>query len=501
MNRRTVATLVLLIWVSSLAWLVQRHYLSTPRAADTPRWPVPPGAAFMAIRLGERQYGLQTFTVDTLAEGYRVIELVTVDLPSTGARAPRRTSTRVEAFYSRGLQLQRWASDVLTEHGRVGATGAVSGDTLLTVISTGRGESPETLAVTLRRPIALPSAIPLIAASRGLPRSGTRLNVEVYDPIDQELRTEHLTVAAESVFTVADSAEYNPNLKRWLPVHADTMRAWRLDRLERGLPTEHWIDAAGMTVRLRHPLGAVLDRSAFELVNSNFRALPLPPWDSGAGAPVYLPDSAPPTPVRALTVALRLAPPGPIPAEVPALDGGWQARSGDTLRLAAMTGADSAPEAVALADPLLKGDDPALARAAALAASRERDPEARALALSEWIRRTITLRDGNGAASAERTFRAKRGTAAERVRLLVAMCRSIGLPARPVSGVVYSDGRWLPRLWMEVWTGTWTPIDPALARAVPRVGRVRLLTGGSDRLLDLALRTGRLRLDVLEETR
>jgi transglutaminase-like putative cysteine protease len=501
MNRRTAATVVLLTWFGALGWLVQRHYLGAPRASDTPRWPVPPGSAFHAIRLGSRQYGLASLTVDTLPEGLRVIELTTLDLPSIRNSVPRRTSTRTEALYSRALQLRSWSSAVLTEQGRTASTGSISGDTLLTVTGGGNGEVPETLTVALRRPVVLPSAIPLVAASRGLPRTGTKLNVEVYDPLDQELRSERISIAAESLFTVPDSAEFNEPIRRWTVAHADTVRAWRLERFEHGLPVLQWIDAAGMTVRVQHGLGASLDRSAFELVNSNFRALPTPVWDTSASAPSYLLVDGPPEPARRMVVLARLAPPMPLPALLPALEGGWQSRRGETLEVAPVSGTDSAPDAAVIAEPLLAGDDPGLARAAALVAGRERQPERVAQALEDWVRRTITLREGSGSWSAGRAFRRRSGTAIERVRVLVAMARSAGMEARPVTGLVRVDGRWQLREWAELWTGNWTPLDPALPGGTPLAARIRLLTGGNARQLDLALRAGRLSLDVLEETR
>lgn len=501
MTRRTAATAILLAWFGALGWLVQRHYLSAPRASDTPRWPVPPGSAFHAIRIGGRQYGIASLTVDTLPEGLRVVELTTLDLPPTRPGSPRRTSTRTEALYSRALQLRSWNSRLLTEQGRSASVGEVSGDTLLRVINTGEGEQPETLLVAIRRPVVLPSAIPLVAASRGLPRTGTKLNVEIYDPLDHELRSEHLSVAAESLFTVPDSAEFNPSIKRWMAAHADTVRAWRLERYEHGLPVLQWVDAAGMTVRLQHPLGAVLDRSAFELVNSNFRALPVPLWDTSAAAPSYLMSDGPAEPARHLSVRARLTPSGALPKLLPALEDGWQSRRGDTIEVRAVTGADSAPERAVLADPLLDSDDPGLARVAALTAERVRDPARVAQALNDWVRRSIRLRVGAGSWSALRAFNSRSGTRVERVRVLVALARSAGLEARKVSGLARVDGRWQLREWAEVWTGTWTPLDPAAAGASPSAARIRLWTGGNARQLDLALRAGRLCLDVLEETR
>ena len=55
MKRRTLATLILAAWVGALGWLAERHYLGTEGGDSASRWPVPPGAAFHAIRFGDRQ--------------------------------------------------------------------------------------------------------------------------------------------------------------------------------------------------------------------------------------------------------------------------------------------------------------------------------------------------------------------------------------------------------------------------------------------------------------
>jgi transglutaminase-like putative cysteine protease len=89
----------------------------------------------------------------------------------------------------------------------------------------------------------------------------------------------------------------------------------------------------------------------------------------------------------------------------------------------------------------------------------------------------------------------------ERVLLLTALAQGAGLPARPVWGLVRLKGRWQLRTWAEVWTGTWLPLDPAAGPRGTDAGRIRLATGGVGRLLDLAIRAGRLRLEVLEEKR
>ncbi|HXI19580.1 MAG TPA: hypothetical protein VNH46_00760, partial [Gemmatimonadales bacterium] len=313
MNRRTAAVLILAMWVGALGWLTERHYLARAGARGEPRWPVPPGSAFHIVRLGERQIGLASQTVDTVAEGLRVVQLMTLDLPTEASDQRRRTSVRLEALYSRGLQLREWRSLELTERGRSSSHGMVYGDSLLVLVTTPEGVPPETLQVRLRRPVILPGSIPLVAASRGLPRPGSRLNLEVFDPLDRELRVERLVVATESLFTVPDSAQWNPTLRRWVVAHADTIRAWRLDADEHGLPVSRWVDGSGMIVLTRYPLGAQLQRSAFELVNTNFRRQPAPIWDTSAAAPVYFPAPPPGRPRHQLEALSYLAPDDTLP--------------------------------------------------------------------------------------------------------------------------------------------------------------------------------------------
>jgi len=502
MSRRTIAVLILAVWLGAIGWLVQRQFVAAPRAEASPRWPVPPGSAFLAVRLADRQIGLTSLTVDTVPEGLRVSELVTIDLPRVTADRPRRSSARIEANYSRGLRLQSWNSDLLTEQGRRSSQGTVEGDSLLTIINAAGTASPETLTVALARPVVLPHAVALIAASRGLPKPGSRLNVAVYDPLDGALRLERVTIAAESLFVVPDSAMFSPDLNRWIVAHSDTVRSWRLESEEHGLPVWRWIDAAGMTVRVHYPLGAVISRSAFEIVNINFRALPPAPWDTTPATPAYRLRPGIPDRLASIGLHLRLVPPEPLPDSLAALTGGWQTRVADTLRVHRPdpeAAPDPAPDPRGT-QPAVSPLDPALAASALAAVPSGGSPALVAQALSDWVRRTITLEDGAGLDSPARMLATRRGTAQGRVRLLVALLEAAQIKARPVWGLVRIGGQWQLRPWVEAWTGHWGPLDPAVPAASPGL-RLRLGTSGEARLLDLALAAGRLRFDVFEETR
>jgi transglutaminase-like putative cysteine protease len=161
---------------------------------------------------------------------------------------------------------------------------------------------------------------------------------------------------------------------------------------------------------------------------------------------------------------------------------------------------DSTPESGGPIWSLVQPDSSIVALAAKLV-GREQRPEAMARNLTSWVHRSITLREGAGTAGAAHTLRTRRGNEAERALLLVALARGAGLVSRPVWGLVLTDGRWQVRSWTEVWTETWQPFDPSAGERRSDAGRIRLATGGVGRFLGLATRAGRLRLEVLEETR
>jgi hypothetical protein len=496
-TRRRIAALILLGWVSSLGWLVLREYGGGPVRADE-GWPVPPGSVFQAVRLGARQIGLASLTVDTLTSParLRVAELLTVDLPpSAGDSTPPRTSVRTEAIYTRGLHLTGWHSDLLTEQGRASVIGRVLGDTLLEVVTSAAGAS-DTIRVALRKPVVLPSAVPFVARQRGMLRREGRLGLDVLDPLDLEVRSERFVVAAESVFTVADSAEYRESLGRWTAVHFDTLQAWRLETLSDGLPYWRWVDGFGMPVQADHALGATMERSAFELVSRIYRARARPGRMAGVELPRFGGPLPPPPGSAArdgFAVTLHLDPPRAA-GDLEALAGGIQQVRGETLlvaRVASLAGPGDTPQVSVLA----QAADSLLARALDAAGVRpNQPPEEAARRLNAWVRRAITLRAGPAVASAGQVLSRRTATAGERTVTLARLLRHAGLEARAVWGLVWRPPAWHLDSWVEAGHGTVFAVDPNQATVPADPARIRLGPGGVPRLLDLLLVAGRLRL-------
>ncbi|MFH1454395.1 MAG: transglutaminase-like domain-containing protein [Armatimonadota bacterium] len=79
-----------------------------------------------------------------------------------------------------------------------------------------------------------------------------------------------------------------------------------------------------------------------------------------------------------------------------------------------------------------------------------------------FIKEEINI--GPAMPSAKLTFASKQGNSESISMLFTAMCRSVGIPARLISGLIYSGGKFVPHTWIECYTGKegWAALDPTL---------------------------------------
>ena len=82
----------------------------------------------------------------------------------------------------------------------------------------------------------------------------------------------------------------------------------------------------------------------------------------------------------------------------------------------------------------------------------DEDPLKTAYQIAEWIRKNVKydLQLANQVMPASWVLKNKRGVCSEYSILFIALCRSINLPARYVSGLAYSDGKFEEHAWAEV---------------------------------------------------
>ncbi|HQR17428.1 MAG TPA: transglutaminase-like domain-containing protein [Gemmatimonadales bacterium] len=455
---------------------------------------LPPTSTFYAMRAGPDQVGLYSITTDTLPDGLRITSRTDVDVPLP--LVPRRLMTTTEALYDRQLRLLEFTTTASGEAGQVTVNATATSTTLLSVVISGRGiTASDTVEVRIPEGVLLVDAVPLALAARGGLASRAVTRLSVLDPLDLRVTSLELRVGAESTLAVADSAVVDPATGAWVPAGVNPTRAWRVRWMEHGLPVSAWIDRQGAVVERTTPLGLTLERGPFEIVNTgyvrrrprNVQAIPLE---------VAVASEAAPGSTRVLLggVDLRDAAPmltTPWQAVVP---GGIATRSARATQARAGT---PVPDSIPASDRAMPASGRVAVEARRIAAADTNDPVTAVRRLSTWISAAIV--PGSPAfGGAQQALLRRRGDSSDRAELLVQMARALGIPARPVAGLLTDGGRLRYRAWAEVWLGAWVPVDPTLGEFA-EAGHIRLLTHATARPAAIVSLIGAVRptLDTL----
>ncbi len=503
--------MILVAWAAALFWLIQRQYLrpSGARLANAALG-VSPGAQFYRLSLGAQQLGYASTTVDTLGDSIRVVDVLVLDVPALGRLG--RTSGRSVTTLDRALRVLQVTSETDGAAERYTAHATLTADNVLRVGVASAGDSA-TAEVSGER-VELPSLWPLRLAFGGRLRRGRESTTRVLDPFTLQLRDRAFHVIGDSTFIVPDSADFDSTTMAWVPVRSDTVRA---SRIETSGPGEGrvtwWVDPQGRVVRGELPMGFTIERTAFELAYENFRrrdTLRLMRASAAPGPGTIVPTTLlaagvrPVAPVDAATLRVRLG------GALDALDlvGGRQRLNGDTLTVRhesaqqlvggySLPHADSTPHGAFDSDLLITSADRRITSQARLVAGVERDPAQVAAALSRWVSRTIRSEPTTAVPMAPDVLVRRSGDCNAHTVLFVALARALGLPARPVAGLLLADGRYYYHAWAEVYLDDWVAVDPTLDQFPADVAHLRLVVDGLARPTELAPRVGRLTLDTL----
>ena len=111
-----------------------------------------------------------------------------------------------------------------------------------------------------------------------------------------------------------------------------------------------------------------------------------------------------------------------------------------------------------------QSDDPAIAALAANLTSGSEDGFEKVARLAIWVNTNVAYNQDlvGQEKDASWVLQNRQGVCFEYATLFAALARSAGIPARYVTGDVYSQefGTWLGHAWDEVYLGKWVPADP-----------------------------------------
>ena len=159
------------------------------------------------------------------------------------------------------------------------------------------------------------------------------------------------------------------------------------------------------------------------------------------------------------------------------------------------------------ADASIQSNNPEIQTAARQAAGGAQDAAGVARALCGWVAENVKDSMVVSIPSALEVLQKKRGACKEHAVLYAALARSLGLPARIASGVVYSEAQLIDgfyyHAWVEVYLagpdgqgGRWVAVDPTFNQFPADATHIRLVEGGLDKMLALMGVVGQLKIEV-----
>jgi transglutaminase-like putative cysteine protease/Flp pilus assembly protein TadD len=129
-------------------------------------------------------------------------------------------------------------------------------------------------------------------------------------------------------------------------------------------------------------------------------------------------------------------------------------------------------------------------------AGKDRDAWSVARKLADWTHKNLVWKQVVSA-SASQTLATREADCSEFSQLFVSMARSLGLPARMVSGLAYSGNSFGGHAWVEVWVGKWIELDPTWGTAFVDATHIR----NTSNALVMSAALNLIELEVLETKR
>ena len=518
-RRAAVAGIVLAAGALGMFALVRREFFR-PRLdrLSEAALRVAPGATYYAVYQGDQQVGYASSTVDTTRTAILVRDYLVADVTAGGKT--HRASSRSAVTLSRGLRVRDFTVELQGERGPSEVGGRVDGDSVV-VLGIRAGRAPaDSQRLQIDGPVLLPTLLPLAIALGEQPEVGKDYTLPVFDPGERTTRQVALSVDAESLFVIPDSATFDSTAKRWVGILPDTVRAWHV-RSGDAAGFTGWVDALGRVVEGVQLGSFTIRRMPHEVAFENWRmkAVEQPTAvtaDRDLVERTLIASNV--SPGRPLTkLAVRL---GGVDLRGLDLDGGRQRLRGDTLFIER----EQAPRLLGTfrlngagrirmprettAEPLVEADDPEIQ---ALATRIQRSATGRpeivtynadeyARALVKWVHDSLEKRVSAGIPSARQVLRTRSGDCNEHTQLYVALARARGLPARAATGLVYTGGKFYYHAWPEVYLSGWVAVDPTFGQFPADASHLRFVVGGLDRQAELLRLLGTLSLDVLQTT-
>lgn len=485
-THRLIPIAIVLFWLTMMALLTYRevvaprmHALSVTRRTDGPT------DLWMGIYTGSRRIGFVNarsnpgihegesgvhFGLTARLEVSMFDRAAVLALSGTGWLSSTRGLSEFDFIFRSGAHELR-------------AEGRVHGGVIEATLHTAGETSP--LRLPVGRDLVLGGGMGLPSIDVPLLEPGQVLYVDSFDPATMAVGKAKLECVGKETIDVNGEATETSVIATSIA----------------GITTKAWVTAQQEVVRAETPFGFTLKKITAEEA--------LAPADAGEKASLIRTLAIRPigaTPKRGITMMRlrfsgipdeQLPPSNPVQTRGPA---GYIITVPDPVDTPSSGPLSAEEQAAYLAsDAFVASKHPKIQRVARAAVGNETDPWKQALALHEWVYRTIRKSPVLSIPTALDVLRTGEGDCNEHAVLFTAMARAAGIPTRIAIGLAWSEhlGAFGYHAWVEVFAGKWIPMDPTFGQAVADATHIKLRNGGIDQWAQLLPYIGRLQIEVL----
>jgi hypothetical protein len=265
-NRGVLAVIIVALWIGGMTMMLRRNAnRSEAQQLAEVALRLQPATFYYVIEHDGHQIGAASSGLDTTSNTLIGEEYFVGDYPAADGKPVERTSARWQTRFTRGLHLSDLTIDIARPTRPLSINASAEEDTVLFIAGTKTTGGHPPARYIFTPPLYTPSLAAIVFMLGGPHKIGRKQTMSVFDPTTRTVTRPELSIRAESLFTVVDSAALDES-GTWMVAHRDTVRAWRVGGAPHGLTA--WVDAEGRIVAAKAgTLSAT--RTAFELAFKN----------------------------------------------------------------------------------------------------------------------------------------------------------------------------------------------------------------------------------------
>ncbi len=153
------------------------------------------------------------------------------------------------------------------------------------------------------------------------------------------------------------------------------------------------------------------------------------------------------------------------------------------------------------ATPLVQANHPQMKAQVDKIIKTDDVPEQKVKKIVHWVYRNVEKKPVLSVPNALEVLKNKVGDCNEHAVLVAALLRTAGIPAQIETGLVYLHGRFYYHAWNIAYIGNWITADAVFNQFPADVTHIRLVRGESSEQLDLIGVMGKIKLEILEQTK